>query len=84
MLKFVEENWGLAPLAARDRAASSIAAAFDFKQTAARRPILLSLERRPPSAQVVRTTLVYWAYSGAVVFPMLILLAGFGIRRLRR
>ena len=84
MLKFIEENWGLAPLAARDRAASSIAAAFDFKQTAARRPILLSLERHPPSAQVVRTTLVYWAYSSAVVFPMLILLAGFGIRRLRR
>ncbi len=31
-LKFIEENWGLAPLATRDAAANSIVGAFDFEQ----------------------------------------------------
>jgi phospholipase C len=84
MLKFIEENWGLAPLAARDGAANSIAGAFDFKQARARSPVLLSLERHAPSAQSVRTTLVYWAYGTAIALPLLIVLAGLMLRRARR
>jgi len=33
MLKFIEDNWGLQPLTARDRDAPSLANAFDFHQT---------------------------------------------------
>ena len=33
MLKFIEENWGLAPLTSRDAHAPSLAGAFDFAQT---------------------------------------------------
>jgi phospholipase C len=83
MLKFIQENWGVAPLAARDTAAKSIAGAFDFTQPRARAPVLLSLERNPPSAQVVRTTLVYWAYGMAFALPLLIVLAGLVVRRVR-
>jgi phospholipase C len=84
MLKFIEENWGLAPLAARDTAATSIAGAFDFSQPQARRPELLSLERNPPPIQTVKTTLVYWAYGTAFVLPLMIVLAGLVLRRARR
>ena len=31
-LKFIEENWGLAPMTRRDATATSIAGAFDFNQ----------------------------------------------------
>jgi phospholipase C len=44
ILKFIEENWGLAPLAQRDAAASSISGAFDFAG-APRAPRFLPLER---------------------------------------
>ncbi len=84
MLKFIEENWGLAPLAARDAAATSIGGAFDFSQAEARRPVLLSLERDPPPVQAVKTTLVYWAYGTAFVLPLMIVLAGLMLRRARR
>jgi phospholipase C len=39
-LKFIEENWGVEPLAARDRAARNILSAFDFGSPP-RRPQLL-------------------------------------------
>jgi phospholipase C len=84
MLKFIEQNWGLAPLAERDAKANSIASAFDFSQPAPRAPVLLSLERTAPSVQNVRTTLVYWAYGSAVALPLLIVLGGLLIRRTRR
>jgi phospholipase C len=84
MLKFIEQNWGLAPLAARDAKANSIAGAFDFSQGRARAPVLLSLERVAPSTQAVKTTLVYWAYGSAVVLPLLIVLSGLLLRRTRR
>jgi phospholipase C len=84
MLKFIQQNWGVAPLAERDRAAKSIAGAFDFSQPAPRSPVLLSLERNPVPPQVVKTTLVYWAYASAFVLPLLIVLAGLVVRRTRR
>ena len=33
MLKFIEDNWGLAPLTSRDANAPSLANSFDFSQT---------------------------------------------------
>ena len=39
-LKFIEENWNVAPLADRDRKANNITSAFDFSSPS-RAPILL-------------------------------------------
>ena len=45
-LKFIEENWGLQPLAERDTNASSMMSAFDFSQDP-RPPVFISWERHP-------------------------------------
>ncbi len=44
ILKFIEENWGLKPLAERDAKANSIAGAFDFTREP-REPVFLSAVR---------------------------------------
>jgi len=83
-LKFIEQNWRLKPLAARDAAASSFVGAFDFKQ-APRRPDLLGLARTPPKRQVVHTAVVYQAYGAALLSPLVIVLIGAGaLLRARR
>jgi phospholipase C len=87
-LKFIEENWGVAPLADRDRRANSIASAFDFTQ-APRPPVLLDLSRTPAQHQSVRTSIVYQSYGAALVSPLLIVALGgcallFRRRRTRR
>lgn len=60
-LRFVEQNWGVQPLAARDKAATSLATAFDF--SASPRPAQLQLGQsapvRAPSASV---WIVYLCY----------------------
>ncbi len=76
-LKFIEQNWGLAPLTDRDRKAASIASAFDFTQ-APRPPVLLGLSRTPAKHQSVRTSIVYQAYGAALISPLLIILTGAG------
>jgi len=66
VMKFIEENWGLEPLAERDAAAVSFMAAFDFDQPA-RAPVFLPAERdaalRPEPNRVV----IYVAYLAAFV-----------------
>jgi phospholipase C len=47
-LKFVEQNWGLAPLTARDAHANSLSSAFDFR-SGPRPPVLL---RAGPASQL--------------------------------
>lgn len=86
ILKFIEENWGLDPLAERDAAAGSFMSAFDFDQPA-REAVLLPAERgaalRPEPNRVV----IYLAYLAAFVIAGLFLYeaVGSGIsRRMRR
>ena len=64
ILRFIEDNWRLAPLAQRDANANSIASAFDFS-TVARQPAFV--ERTPPGRRWRRCTQVwvYWAYGAA-------------------
>ena len=45
ILRFIEDNWRLAPLARRDANANSIASAFDFS-TVARQPAFVGADRR--------------------------------------
>jgi phospholipase C len=81
MLKFIEENWRLQPLAARDRAAQSIASAFDFTRQAPRQPVLLGLERHVKPQPPVRTGLIYWLYGLAVLLPLVLIGVALTARR---
>ncbi|HEY0167430.1 MAG TPA: alkaline phosphatase family protein [Jatrophihabitans sp.] len=80
-LAFIEDNWGLAPLAARDAAATSIAGAFDFKSGP--RPAELRFAE-PAVAKVAATSVsvVFWCYG--VVLCLVVGLVVFAVVRSRR
>lgn len=66
-LKFIEENWGLEPLAERDAQANSFSSAFDFSQPP-RQPKIIPFERdtgqtKPEPRRVV----IYLVYGAAMV-----------------
>jgi phospholipase C len=66
ILKFIEDNWSLAPLASRDAAANSIVGAFDFGSPP-REPVFFGMERvAPDQAPQARRWVIYVAYSLAV------------------
>jgi phospholipase C len=65
VLKFIEQNWGLRPLASRDRGAQSITGAFDFAQPP-RKAAFIGLDRGRPPVTRARTWVVYACYLGAL------------------
>jgi phospholipase C len=68
-LAFIEKNWQLAPLAARDRSATSIANAFDF--TAAPRPAQVNFGQPvTPKNPPVSVGVVYWCYGIALLLVL--------------
>jgi phospholipase C len=82
-IKFIEENWGLAPLGSRDAAAKTFTGAFDFSSPP-RGPSLLfpgpgggAAARRPPSG------LLYGFYGAAFAIAALVLGAAFATSRRR-
>ncbi len=87
VLKFIEENWGVAPLADRDSKATSFVSAFDFDQIP-RKPEFISFNRLDP-ALVAATTkkspaaVIYGAY-GIALFLSVFLISFAFIRSRRR
>lgn len=80
-LKFIEKNWGVAPLSSRDAAANNITDAFDFN-AAPRAPQVLDRSRTPVSPPNTRGGVVYGAYGAAIlVVPAFVVAA---TRRRRR
>jgi phospholipase C len=80
-LKFIENNWGLAPLAARDAAANDITSAFDFS-TGPRPAVLLGDSRTPTELPQPRTEAVYLSYGSALLaLPVLAVAAALWRRR---
>ena len=72
ILKFIEENWSLAPLAKRDANANSFVSAFDFSQ-APRSPAYIPFERQ--AVQKVaepRRPVIYAFYGAALLFAGLL------------
>jgi phospholipase C len=65
-LKFIENNWGVAPLAARDAAAKDITSAFDFSAPP-RAATLLGTSRGTTPTPTNATTVVYLCYGLAVM-----------------
>jgi len=83
ILKFIEDNWYLPPLAERDANANSIVSAFDFTQVA-RPAAFLPLERVTDSVTAKaepRRNVIYLAYGGVLLLATaLILLAALRLR----
>lgn len=71
VLKFIEDNWNLEPLAERDAKANSFVSAFDFTQ-APREPVFLPFERVVKEPRVEpRRVVIYAAYGGALLVAVL-------------
>ena len=78
--KFIEENWGLRPLAERDANANTFMSAFDFS-AGPREPVFLNTIRNPVAAVEPRRPVIYIAYMLALAIP--IGLIGYAIVRSR-
>jgi phospholipase C len=76
ILRFIEDNWGLRPLAERDANANSIAAGLDFTQPA-RGPEYVPAERGlPVTSEKARRPVIYAAYGVALLFAGALLALG--------
>jgi len=74
LLKFIEANWNIAPLAERDTKANNFISAFDFS-SAPREPVFISAVRETPEARVQpRRFVIYIAYGSAMLFALIILI----------
>lgn len=77
-LKFIEENWGVAPLAGRDAAALSLTSAFDFSSPP-RAPAFVSGDVDPsPRPPDPNRFVIYAAYVGALGLALLLMLGAAG------
>jgi phospholipase C len=83
-LRFIEENWGLSPLTARDASANSLTSAFDFAAGPRAGIVLPPLSATPggqlhaPRAPTAPVAAVYGFYgiSAAVSITLVVLAAG--------
>ncbi|MGA7671614.1 MAG: alkaline phosphatase family protein [Nitrolancea sp.] len=67
ILKFIEQNYGLQPLATRDASANDLSSAFDFRQ-APRAANLISMQRDTVAPKVApKRQVIYAAYGTAVL-----------------
>ena len=67
IIRFIEDNWGLKPLARRDARAKSFAGAFDFTRPA-RAPSILAARRQALPRQEARRSVIYAGYGAALLF----------------
>jgi phospholipase C len=72
ILKFIEENWGLRPMASRDRRARSIADGFDFA-AGPRNAVFLSRAREVPRRKEPKRAAVYVSYSIALLLVLFVI-----------
>jgi phospholipase C len=85
VLKFIEENWNIKPLAARDAKAKSFMSAFDFSMSP-REPAFIPFERVVKEERVEpRRVVIYAAYGGALAFAALLMIwAAVGLDGLKK
>ena len=77
ILKFIEVNWGVAPLGTRDASASDLMSAFDFSQPPRPAQFLpLSRESVTPT-KIAPTRIIYGAYGLALLVAVLVFLFAF-------
>ena len=74
ILKFIEANWGIEPLAQRDAQANNLTTAFDFA-SGPREPVFISAVRAAPEARIEpRRVVIYIAYGSAMLFALILLI----------
>jgi phospholipase C len=79
ILKFIEENWGVDPIAQRDKSANNFLEAFDFNQQP-RRPVFVTMTRTTGGpAKVVPVQVIYEFYGIALTVAAFFI--GFAIIR---
>ena len=85
VLKFIEENWNVKPVAARDAQAKSFMSAFDFS-TSPRAPVFIPFERVVKEQRIEpRRVVIYAAYGGALAFAAFLMIwAAVGVDGLRK
>jgi len=73
ILKFIEGNWGIPPLAERDAKANNLTSAFDFSGSP-RPPVFIAATRVAPAPRIQpRRIVIYAAYGAAMLFAFIIL-----------
>ena len=74
ILKFIEQNWGIAPLATRDAAANNLLSAFDFEMSP-RSPVSTSSARVNNGATAKRdpSSIIYTTYGLALLVSVLVI-----------
>jgi phospholipase C len=85
ILKFIEENWGIEPLADRDARANSIAGAFDFSGPP-RPPVYIQMERvddQTANAEP-RRKVIYVVYGIGIAFGGFIIAMAWANETVRR
>ncbi len=80
-LKFIEENWGIPPLATRDAHANNFLAAFDFSNKPRAPEFITTSRARSEARAEPRRIAIYVTYGAAMVFALLILVR---VRRLSK
>ena len=79
ILRFIEENWSLEPLAERDARANNLLGAFDF-DSAPREPEILPIERLAPVPEASPALAVFVIYGGSIA-TMMAIVAAVALRR---
>jgi phospholipase C len=82
-LKFIEHNWGVEPLAERDRRANNILSAFDFAAPP-RPPALLPHSRAAAVEFTSYQSDIYLAYGGGLAIPATLIGLGVAVSVWRR
>jgi phospholipase C len=80
ILRFIEDNWQLAPLAGRDARAHSIASAFDFSRPP-RPPEFVPTGAVAAPVAAARTSVVFWAYGDAILLALALVAAALASSR---
>ena len=76
ILKFIEDNWGLKPLARRDARAGSLRGAFDFSRPA-REPSIIAATRPAAEPREPRRWVIYLAYGSALLLSGVLIALAF-------
>ncbi len=73
ILKFIEENWNIPPLAERDAKANNFTSSFNFSASP-RSAVFISSTREEPAPRIEpRRIVIYAAYGAAMLFAFIIL-----------
>jgi phospholipase C len=75
ILRFIEDNWGLKPLARRDAQSKGLADAFDFSQPP-REPSILAAGGRDEGDAAVRRWVIYLGYGAAILVAAALIAVG--------